>query len=339
MNFYALLKPLLFQLDAELAHGLSLNSLAFLHRSGFKSLPGRQANSDPRSVMGLNFPNPIGLAAGLDKNGDYIDALAMLGFGFLEVGTVTPRPQHGNPKPRLFRLPQAKAIINRLGFNNKGIDYLLDRIKHAAYNGILGINLGKNFDTPIENAVSDYVIGLRKAYPFASYITINISSPNTQNLRQLQKQDAMKALLERLKNEQRVLYRSSSRFVPLLVKVAPDLNDVEIDQIAERLLEFEIDGVIATNTSISREAVQGLPYSTEAGGLSGAPLFDPSTKIVRSFYSRLQDKIPIIAAGGIMNGANATEKFEAGATLIQVYSGLVYRGPDLIREITNDLAR
>lgn len=339
MNLYALLRPLLFQLDAEKAHGLSLKALAFLHSSGFKPFPGERAKLIQRSVMGLNFPNPIGLAAGLDKNGDYIDALAALGFGFLEVGTVTPRPQPGNPQPRLFRVPRAKAIINRLGFNNKGIDYLLDQVKRTDYKGILGINLGKNFDTPIEKAVSDYLIGLKKAYPFASYITINISSPNTENLRRLQQHDEMNELLERLKNEQQRLHQESGKYVPLVIKIAPDLTEAEITKIAKRLLEFEIDGVIATNTTISRNNVQGLPNATEAGGLSGAPLFELSTTIVRSLCSQLEDKIPVIAAGGIMNGANAAEKFEAGAALIQVYSGLVYRGPDLIREITNHLAR
>jgi len=324
---------LLFKLDPETAHLLTLNGLARVHRLGGDRLQGKQQNSNPISVMGLNFPNRIGLAAGMDKNGDYIDGLASLGFGFIEIGTVTPFDQPGNPKPRLFRLPQSMAIINRMGFNNKGIDYLVDRVKETQFAGILGVNIGKNLNTPIDRAISDYLIGLKKVYRHADYITINVSSPNTKNLRQLQQRGEMKALLEQLKSEQQSLKHIHDKYVPLVVKIAPDLGNEELSQIAQQLLDFEIDGVIATNTTISRSGVEKLPNASESGGLSGAPLKNKATEAVSALYAVLQEKIPIIAAGGIMNGLDAREKIEAGAKLVQVYTGLVYRGPGLVREV------
>ncbi len=304
-----------------------------IHRWGGGRLLEKPQNPNPLRVMGLNFPNRIGLAAGMDKNGDYIDGLASLGFGFIEIGTVTPRPQAGNPKPRLFRLPQSMAIINRMGFNNKGVDYLVERVKHTQFTGVLGINIGKNFDTPINRSASDYLIGLKKVYGYADYVTINISSPNTKNLRQLQQRDEMKALLEQMKSEQHSLKDIHHKYVPLVVKIAPDLSDEELSKIAQQLLDFEIDGVIATNTTISRFGVEHIANAHESGGLSGAPLKNKATEVVSVLYSVLQDKIPIIAAGGIMNGSDAREKIEAGAKLVQVYTGLVYQGPGIIREV------
>jgi dihydroorotate dehydrogenase len=298
---------------------------------------GLALENKPVTVMGLDFKNPVGLAAGLDKNGDYITALDALGFGFLEIGTATPRPQPGNPKPRLFRLPEHEAIINRMGFNNLGIDHLLTQTQESGYSGILGINIGKNFDTPIENATADYLIGLRKAYSSASYITINISSPNTKNLRQLQQGDELKVLIATLKNEQLILQEEQGFYVPLAVKIAPDLSDEEISHIAKLLLEFEIDGVIATNTTISRDLIAGHPFANEAGGLSGAPVKNQATHVVRVLASELNSQVAIIAAGGILSATDAQEKLAAGASLVQVYSGLIYRGPQLIADIVNAL--
>jgi dihydroorotate dehydrogenase len=334
---YALIRPLLFGLDAETAHGLTLKALDYAHRLGVLPLLADKAECKPRNVMGLTFPNPVGLAAGLDKNGDHIDALAALGFGFIEVGTVTPRPQPGNPKPRLFRLPQARAIINRMGFNNDGVDRLVENVKRSRYRGILGINIGKNFDTPIENAVEDYLIGLRKVYPHASYVTVNISSPNTKNLRQLQQASELERLLDALKREQESLARTHGKRVPLALKIAPDLETEEIIQIADLLLQYRIDGVIATNTTLSRQGVEDLPHGKEGGGLSGAPLRLKSTSVVKQLSLALQDKIPIIGVGGILEGLDAEEKIRAGASLVQLYSGLIYRGPPLVCEICRAL--
>jgi dihydroorotate dehydrogenase len=337
MDLYPLCKPLLFKLDAEIAHTVTLKGLQALHSLRLAALFFPTGINKPCQVMGLNFPNPLGLAAGLDKNGDYIDALAALGFGFIEIGTVTPRPQAGNPKPRLFRLPEHQAIINRMGFNNFGIDHLLAQVKTAQFKGVLGINIGKNADTPIEQAVEDYLIGLRKAYPYASYITINISSPNTKNLRQLQQGDDIKNLLGQLKTEQLALQQTHQTYVPLAVKVAPDLNEEEIQHIAGLLLAFELDAVIATNTTIARTAIAGHPLANESGGLSGAPVKSPSTAVVKSLYQHLDGKIPIIAAGGILTPEDAEEKLQAGANLVQVYSGLVYQGPSLVANILRHL--
>ncbi|MGZ5043866.1 MAG: quinone-dependent dihydroorotate dehydrogenase [Methylobacter sp.] len=337
MNLYPLLRPLLFSLDPETAHEVTLKLLNTAYVSGLSKLVYPEIGPKPVKVMGLDFKNPVGLAAGLDKNGDYINALAALGFGFVEIGTVTPRPQPGNPKPRLFRLPEHQAIINRMGFNNLGIDHLLDQVKQSAYSGILGINIGKNFDTPIENAADDYLIALRKAYTSASYITINISSPNTKNLRQLQQGDEIKALISALKEEQLKLQREHGKYVPLVLKIAPDLTRDEITHIARLLLEFEIDGVIATNTTIARDMIAGHPHADEAGGLSGAPVKEKSTLVVRGLAAELNGRIPVIAAGGILSADDAQEKLAAGASLVQIYSGLIYRGPQLIADIVKSL--
>ena len=329
---YNLLRPLLFALDPETAHHVTLDSLRTAHRMGLLPLLAKRPADHPVHAMGLTFPNPVGLAAGLDKNGAYIDALAALGFGFVEIGTVTPRPQPGNPQPRLFRLPQAQAIINRMGFNNLGVDALIENVKRAQFRGILGINIGKNFDTPIELAADDYLIGLRKVYAHASYIAINISSPNTKNLRQLQGGNELDALLEKLKAEQKKLADQHGKYVPLALKIAPDLEGEQITQIATLLLRHHIDGVIATNTTLSRASVEHLPQHSEAGGLSGAPLRDLSTNVIRQLAAALQGVLPIIGVGGIIKGEDAAEKIQAGAALVQVYSGLIYRGTDLIAE-------
>ena len=326
---YFLARPLLFALDAEVAHELTI---AGLHRFGCLLPDAPSAATTPVRVMGLDFPNRIGLAAGLDKNGEAIDGLAKLGFGFLEIGTVTPRSQPGNSKPRLFRLPGQQAIINRMGFNNHGIDALLHNVRAARYKGILGINIGKNADTPIERAVDDYLICLDKAYAFASYITVNISSPNTKNLRQLQSASELDALLGTLKQRQTELADKHGRYVPLALKIAPDLDAAQIADIAAALRRHRIDAVIATNTTLGREGVEGQLHASENGGLSGAPLFEKSTAIVVALARALANELPIIAAGGILDGAKARAKLEAGAQLVQIYSGLVYRGPDLVRE-------
>jgi dihydroorotate dehydrogenase len=337
MNLYPLIRPLLFSLDPETAHKVTLKLLNIAHVSGLGKLIYPAIEDKPVNVMGLNFKNPVGLAAGMDKNGDYIAALAALGFGFVEIGTVTPRPQPGNPKPRLFRLPERQAIINRMGFNNLGLEHLLDQVRQSSYNGILGINIGKNFDTPMENAVDDYLSGLRKAYTSASYIAINISSPNTKNLRQLQQGDEIKKLIAALKEEQIKLHAEHGVYVPLAIKIAPDLTTDEITHIAGLLLEFEIDGVIATNTTIARDMITGHPLADEAGGLSGVPLKDKATFVVRELAAELKGKIPIIAAGGVLNATDAQEKLKAGASLVQVYSGLIYRGPQLLEDIVKSL--
>ena len=291
----------------------------------------------PVICMGIQFPNPIGLAAGLDKNGAYIDALADLGFGFIEIGTITPRPQAGNPHPRLFRLPKAKAIINRMGFNNDGVDKLIENVKASKFKGILGINIGKNADTPVENAVDDYLICLEKVYNYASYITVNISSPNTKNLRSLQSGDALTELLSTLKKRQLDLAEENSHYVPLVLKVAPDLEAEDVQFISKQLIEFKIDGLIVTNTTLSREGVEGLPFAEEAGGLSGAPVFEKSTACLTAFSKALNGEVPLIGVGGILSGEQAVAKREAGASLVQVYSGLIYTGPDLVKDCINAL--
>lgn len=283
--------------------------------------------------MGLSFPSPVGLAAGLDKNGAVIDGMAKMGFGFIEVGTVTPRPQPGNPKPRLFRVPEAQGVINRFGFNNLGVDNLISNVKASRYQGILGINIGKNFDTPLERAVEDYLICMQKVYAYASYITVNISSPNTKNLRDLQSADALSSLLSSLKAEQSKLAQQHGKYVPLALKIAPDLTAEQVHEIAGLLMQHHIDAVIATNTTLSREAVKGLPHAEETGGLSGAPVRDVSTFVIRQLSEVLQGKVPIIGVGGILSGPDAAEKIAAGASLVQLYSGLIYRGPKLVHEV------
>src|SRR5450756_431885 len=329
---YRLLRSALFQLDPETAHHLTLGGLQTAYSLGLSGIIAPRPPDNPRTMMVLTFPNPVGLAAGLDKNGDCIDGLAALGFGFIETGTVTPLPQPGNPKPRLFRLPQANAIINRMGFNNHGVNKLIENVRHAKYQGILGINIGKNAATPIEKAADDYLICLRKVYAFASYITVNISSPNTRNLRQLQDEDALNDLLIQLKAEQQKLADTHGKYVPIALKIAPDLETEQIVQIARLLMQHRIDGVIATNTTLSREGVANLPHGTETGGLSGSPVRDKSTAVIRQLAAELKGALPIIGVGGILSGADAAEKITAGASLVQIYSGLVYRGPALISE-------
>lgn len=289
-------------------------------------------SAKPLTVMGLDFPNCVGLAAGLDKDGEYIDGLAGLGFGFIEIGTVTPRPQDGNPQPRLFRLPQSEAIINRMGFNNKGVDHLIERVKKSSFDGVLGINIGKNFDTAVENAVDDYLICLNKVYVYASYIAINISSPNTPGLRTLQYGDELRNLLIALKKEQSILTEKHKKYVPIAIKIAPDLEEHEIKAMAEVFLEQKIDCLIATNTTLAREAVKGQQYAEEQGGLSGKPVTQKSTEVIRLFHQVLGDEIPIIGVGGVSSTQDAKDKLEAGASLVQIYTGFVYQGADLIRQ-------
>jgi dihydroorotate dehydrogenase len=291
---------------------------------------GTREREMPVEVMGLRFPNPVGLAAGLDKNGDHIDALGDLGFGFIEIGTVTPRPQPGNPKPRMFRLPKAQGIINRMGFNNGGLDALVANVEAAQYRGILGINIGKNFDTPIERANDDYLTCFTRVYPYASYVTVNISSPNTKNLRQLQQSSELERLLSALKDEQARLTVRHGRYVPLALKIAPDLESEQIIEIARLLIEYRFDGVIATNTTLARAGVEHLRHGNETGGLSGAPVRTKSTTVIRALATVLHGKVPIIGVGGIVEGEHAQEKIEAGASLVQIYSGMIYRGPALI---------
>ena len=337
---YALARPLLFSLDAEEAHNLTLPALRRAAGLGLTRVL-RRPRPDPRTVMGIAFPNPVGLAAGLDKDGAYIDGLAALGFGFIEIGTVTPRAQPGNPKPRMFRLPEASAIINRMGFNNGGVDAFVRNVQASTFyrnkEGVLGLNIGKNADTPIERAVDDYLLCLDKVYPYASYVTVNISSPNTKNLRQLQGASELDALLATLKDAQLRLADLHKRYVPIALKIAPDVDGEQVKNIADALLRHKFDGVIATNTTVSRDAVKGLRHAEEAGGLSGAPVFHASNQVIRALKAELGDALPIIGVGGILSGADARAKMDAGAALVQLYSGLIYRGPALIRECADAL--
>ncbi|HWV08261.1 MAG TPA: quinone-dependent dihydroorotate dehydrogenase, partial [Pseudomonas sp.] len=320
---YTLARELLFKLSPETSHELSIDLIGAGGRLGLNGLVTKAPAALPVNVMGLTFANPVGLAAGLDKNGDAIDGFAQLGFGFVEIGTVTPRPQPGNPKPRLFRLPEAEAIINRMGFNNHGVDHLVARVQAARYKGVLGINIGKNFDTPVERAVDDYLLCLDKVYTHASYVTVNVSSPNTPGLRSLQFGDSLKQLLEALRQRQEDLAQQHGKRVPLAIKIAPDMTDEEIIEVARALVETGMDAVIATNTTLSREGVEGLSHADEAGGLSGAPVRDKSTHTVRVLAGELAGRLPIIAAGGITEGQHAAQKIEAGASLVQVYSGFI----------------
>ena len=335
---YPLIRRFFFSLDAEKAHLLGLKAIRLIHSVKLSRLVFGQPVYAPKKVMGLKFPNAVGLAAGLDKNGDYIDALSEVGFGFVEIGTVTPRAQDGNPKPRLFRIPEARAIVNRMGFNNKGVAHLVEQVKKSQHKTIIGINIGKNFDTPVEKAADDYTICLQQVYQWADYITINISSPNTPGLRTLQFGDELKHLLETLKSEQTVLTKKWQKYVPLAVKIAPDMDDKDIGLIAELLLEKEIDAVIATNTTISRSEVEGLPNSDEQGGLSGVPVYQQSTHVVRVLSEQLKGKIPIIAAGGIFSARDAQEKITAGAELVQIYTGFIYHGNQLIKDCAEALS-
>lgn len=327
---YALARPLLFALDPERAHELTLGLADAPLRFGLLRVP--RAPGTPVRAMGLEFPNAVGLAAGLDKNAEHVDALARLGFGFLEVGTVTPRPQAGNPKPRLFRLPRAQALINRMGFNNVGLDAFLENLARASWRGVLGINIGKNADTPIERAADDYALCLERVYARANYVTVNISSPNTQGLRSLQGQGALDALLGRLAPLRDALAERHGRRVPLALKVAPELDAAQVQGVADAVRRHRIDGVIATNTSLAREGVEGLPHAAETGGLSGAPIRARATATLAALAAALKGEAALIGVGGILRGADAAEKLAAGASLVQLYTGLIYRGPVLVAE-------
>ncbi|MCI1192941.1 quinone-dependent dihydroorotate dehydrogenase [Calidifontimicrobium sp. SYSU G02091] len=339
---YALARPFLFGLDPERAHDLTLDAIAALQDTPARCLWTQPRVDDPVTVAGLRFPNRVGLAAGLDKNGRCIDGLGAMGFGFIEVGTVTPKPQPGNPKPRMFRLPQAQALINRMGFNNDGLAAFVANVQRAhrfrAAGGIVGLNIGKNAATPIERAVDDYLTGLAGVYPHADYVTVNISSPNTKNLRALQGDEALDALLAALQARRAALERAHARRVPLLLKIAPDLDDAQIDLIAATVVRHGLDGVIATNTTVARDAVQGLPHADEAGGLSGRPVFEASNRVIRRLRAALGKGVAIVGVGGVMSGADARAKLDAGADLVQLYTGLIYRGPALVSEVARALA-
>ena len=335
--FYSAIRKVLFQFDAETIHELTIQGLKTTGDTPLSCFYKQSVSDKPVNVMGIDFPNPVGLAAGLDKNGECVDAFAAMGFGFVEVGTVTPRPQPGNDKPRIFRLPEADALINRMGFNNKGVDYLVSKVRAAKFKGVLGINIGKNKDTPEENAKDDYIHCMRKVYDFATYITVNISSPNTPGLRSLQYGDALNELLSALKAEQQELAKQYHKYVPIAVKIAPDLNEEEVSSIAQCLIDNNIDGVIATNTTLSREGVEGLEHGTEQGGLSGAPVKDKSTTVIKLLSKALDNKLPIIGVGGISSSEDANEKLAAGASLVQVYTGFIYQGPPLVKEIIKGL--
>ena len=335
--FYDLARRFMFTRDAEWAHEFALNNLRRFAHTPLSAAWSQSVPNKPVNFLGLEFKNPVGLAAGLDKNAECIDAFSQMGFGFVEVGTVTPRPQAGNDKPRIFRLPESNAIINRMGFNNKGVDNLVNNVKAAKYDGILGINIGKNKDTPNEQGKDDYIHCMRKVFEHASYITVNISSPNTPGLRDLQYGEALDDLLQSLKNEQLDLVAKHNKQVPMLVKIAPDLDEVQIGQVSESLINNKIDGVIATNTTLERAMVQGQQYANEAGGLSGQPVRQRSTNVVSELKRLTEGKLPIIGVGGIDDADSAKEKFAAGADLVQVYTGFIYKGPELVKTILNSL--
>ena len=329
---YTLIRRVLFLFPAEFSHVLGLRGLKLIHRLGLISLVASRPPKKTVNAFGLHFNNPVGLAAGLDKNADYIDALGALGFGFIEVGTVTPKAQPGNPKPRLFRLTRQQALINRMGFNNKGMDYMVERLKRRRFKGIVGVNIGKNYSTPLEQAHEDYLLCLKALYPYADYIVVNLSSPNTPGLRALQFGEGLNTLLSLLKAEQKALAEKHERYVPLLLKIAPDITAEECEDIAQALLVYSMDGVIATNTTISRSGVEDSVLHTEGGGLSGEPLEHASLRIVQSLQQHLRGTIPIIGVGGIHDQASAKNKYEAGATLVQIYTGFIYQGPKLITD-------
>lgn len=335
--FYDLARRFMFTRDAEWAHEFALNNLRRFTNTPLNLAWSQNISDQPVDFLGLKFKNPVGLAAGLDKNAECIDAFSQMGFGFIEVGTITPRAQAGNDKPRIFRLPESNAIINRMGFNNKGVDNLVANVKAAKYSGILGINIGKNKDTPNEQGKDDYIHCMRKVFEHASYITVNISSPNTPGLRDLQYGAALDDLLQSLKNEQLDLVAKHNKQVPMLVKIAPDLDQIQIQQVSESLLNNKIDGVITTNTTLERAAVMGQQYAEEAGGLSGHPVRMRSTEVVSELKRLTQGKLPIIGVGGIDDAQSAKEKFDAGANLVQVYTGFIYKGPQLVRSIVNGL--
>lgn len=336
---YKLVRKALFSTPPEFAHDLALNSLKLGKFTGATRLLCASHAEQPVAHMGLTFPNPLGIAAGLDKNGDYIDALGSLGFGFIEIGTVTPRPQAGNPKPRLFRIPEAQAVINRMGFNNKGVDHLVKQAAKRQYSGILGINIGKNKDTPNEQAADDYLYCLDMVYPHADYITINISSPNTAGLRDLQAADSLNHLLGSLNKQRNTLAKQHGKRVPLTVKIAPDINtETDIASIVEAMTEHQIDGLIATNTTIDHSSVENLPHGDETGGLSGEPLKPLANQVLSAFHQALPDSVCLIGVGGIMDGNDALEKKQRGADLLQVYTGFLYQGPDLVSDCLTKLS-
>lgn len=333
---YKLTRSALFCLSAETAHDFAMEMISAGERLGLTRLIALmvpEVPSKPREVMGLTFDNPIGLAAGLDKNGECMDGLGSLGFGFIELGTVTPVGQPGNPKPRMFRIPEKEALINRMGFNNLGVDHLIANVQKSRYKGIVGINIGKNLTTAVEDANQDYLACLRKVYPHAGYVAVNLSSPNTPGLRKLQYGEALKSLLAALKEEQALLAKEYGRVVPLAIKIAPDMTDEEIAEVAAELVAHELDGVIATNTTLDRDKVSGFKTAEEAGGLSGAPLSQKSTEVIKLLAGELSGKLPIIGVGGIMDAQTAADKIKAGASLVQIYSGFIYKGPELIREV------
>ncbi|MFG1175277.1 quinone-dependent dihydroorotate dehydrogenase [Erwiniaceae bacterium CAU 1747] len=335
--YYPLVRKALFQLDPERAHEMTLQQLTRLSGTPFSALIRQSLPFKPVNCMGLTFKNPLGLAAGLDKNGECIDAFGAMGFGFIEIGTVTPRPQPGNDKPRMFRVVEAQGIINRMGFNNLGVDHLVENVKKAHYDGILGINIGKNKDTPVEQGKEDYLTCMDKIYPYAGYIAINISSPNTPGLRSLQYGEALDELLQAVKTRQGELQQRHHKYVPVAVKIAPDLSEEELIQIADSLRRHNIDGVIATNTTLDRNLIKGLKHCDEAGGLSGRPVQLRSTEIIRRLSAELKGSMPIIGVGGIDSLVSAREKMEAGASLVQIYSGFIYKGPPLIKEIVTHI--
>ncbi|QGH59591.1 quinone-dependent dihydroorotate dehydrogenase [Serratia proteamaculans] len=333
--YYPLIRKALFQLDPERAHELTFQQLRRVTGTPLEFLIRQSVPTKPVSCMGLSFKNPLGLAAGLDKDGECIDAFGAMGFGFVEVGTVTPRPQSGNDKPRLFRIVEAEGLINRMGFNNLGVDNLVENVKKSHFGGILGINIGKNKDTPVEQGKDDYLICMDKVYPYAGYIAINISSPNTPGLRSLQYGEALDDLLAAIKNKQQELHERHHKYVPVAVKIAPDLSEEELIQIADSLVRHNIDGVIATNTTLDRKLIQGLNYCEQMGGLSGRPLQASSTEVIRRLSLELQGRLPIIGVGGIDSLMAAREKMAAGASLVQIYSGFIFKGPRLIKDIVN----
>lgn len=337
---YDALRPWLFKLDAETAHRWTLYGLGVAQRSGLMRFVAHPPPQDfPVRAFGIDFPNPVGLAAGLDKNGEHLDALGALGFGFIEIGTVTPKPQPGNPRPRMFRLPEREAIINRLGFNNEGADALLRNVQQSHYRGVLGINIGKNAATPNERAIGDYLFCLERVYPLGSYITVNISSPNTKGLRELQGADELPRLLGALRERHEQLASQHRVRKPLLLKIAPDLDDAQMDAIARAVLDAGVDGLICTNTTTDRSAIADESLANEAGGLSGKPLFEKSTAILRGMAQRIGGKIPLVGVGGIVSGSDAADKLDAGAALVQIYTGMVYRGPWLITECVEEIRR
>lgn len=338
-NLYPLLKPWLFRMDAERAHEWTTRMMRLSHRLGLLTVGQEKIRTQPVQCLGLTFPNVLGLAAGMDKSASAVDAWGALGFGFVEVGTLTPRPQPGNPKPRLFRLPEHEALINRMGFNNPGVHSAVARLKKRRTKAVVGVNIGKNFDTPNERAVEDYLLGLKAAYEVADYVAVNISSPNTKGLRDLQAEDSIRILLAAIKSEQYRLSQQLGVMKPVLVKIAPDLDESQIEALARVFNELSVDGVIATNTTINREAVVGHELEKEAGGLSGAPVRVRSTEVIQAFRTLLKPETPIIGVGGILSGQHAADKLQAGAQLVQIYSGLIYRGPGLVQDVLETVGR